>query len=121
MVVVELLNQVHTALSNYFKALSQFGYKKDSDVEKLLVFIGIEELVTGDMRQFITEEDYRAIEKALYCLYGTSCLLPYPTFSSLDSMWGTGDTRSISRFTEDNNVRVSEADVIRHRASNSYN
>jgi hypothetical protein len=73
------------------------------------------------MKRFITEEDYRAIEKAVYCLLGSTCLMPYPSFVGSDNIWGTGDTRSITRFTEDNNVRVSELSVIRAKASNSYN
>ena len=118
---MELLNLLNAALDNYFKALEQFGYKKESDVDKLLALTCIEELTSGEMKIFITEEDYRAIERAVYCLLGSTCLMPYPSFVGDDNIWGTGDTKSIIRFTEDNNVRVSELGVIRAKASNSYN
>lgn len=122
MVAVELLNILDTSFNNYFKSLEQFGYKKDSDVNKLLVVSYIEELLSGEMRVFVTEDDYRAIERAIYCLLGTSCLLPYPSFRGIDNtLFGITNTRSMPRFTEDTNIRVTELDNLRYTVSNSYN
>ena len=55
---MDILNQVADSMSYYFNALKQFGYKKQEDVNKLLAFIYIEEMLTGDMRNFIKEDDY---------------------------------------------------------------
>ena len=85
---MEILNDVFKSVSIYFNTLTQLGYKKQTDVEKLLVYNFIEEMLTGEMRYFITEEDYRKIEQALSCLYGSSCLLPYPQYANDDYLFG---------------------------------
>lgn len=73
-----VLNDISKSLSTYFKLLTQLGYVKQSDVYKLLVYNFIGELLTEDTKVYISEEDYKSIEQALYCLYGSSCLIPYP-------------------------------------------
>lgn len=107
-----VINQVSNSLKSYFNALTQFGYKKQADVDKLLAYIFIEELLTGEMRFFITEDDYRLIEKALNCLYGSSCLIPYPKYINEDSLFG--HTLILNpRSTEDNNLRYTEYSALR--------
>lgn len=119
---VEITNQVNSSLNSYFTALSQFGYKKQSDVNKLLIYIFIEELLTGDMRFFVTEEDYKLIEQALSCLYGSSCLMPYPQYSNDANLFGNMPDYSNTgvRITEEKDIRITENDVIRVNASD-YN
>lgn len=78
--VVDIINNLFSAISSYFTSLSHFGYKKKSDVNNLLIYSFIEEMLTGRMREFITEDDYRYIEKALHCLYGSTCFIPYPEY-----------------------------------------
>lgn len=51
-----------------------------SNVRKLLVFIIIQEIVDEDCFGILNEEDYAAINKALYCLYGSTCLIKYPDY-----------------------------------------
>ena len=118
---MEILNQTFDSLLSYFDTLRKFGYMNNKEVEKLLIFIYIEELVTGELREFITEADYRDIENALYCLYGSSCLIPYPELSNSDSIWHRTDSSILlPRITEDNIVRFSEDDRVRFKATN-YN
>jgi hypothetical protein len=121
-VVVELLNQVANSVGVYFNALTQFGYKKQDDVNRLLVYSFIEEFLTGEMRYYITEEDYKLIERALSCLYGSSCLIPYPQYINNDYLFGRWNNTNLisARFTEDSNIRVTENDLVRFKASN-YN
>ena len=69
---------VYNALDNYFHALELKGYQKWEDVEKLLILLFYKDFVYNDYRGLISKEDYQVIEKALDCLYGTSCLIPYP-------------------------------------------
>lgn len=116
-----MLKEVDAALDRYFKALEQFGYKKDTDVYKLLVLVFIEEMLSGELRHFITEEDYRVIDKALTCLYGTSCLIPWPVYSSGGGgIAGAIDKTTMLRYTEDTLTRVTENGVLRYKASDNY-
>ncbi len=109
-------------MSVYFNALTKFGYKKQSDVNKLLVYNFIGEILTGEMRYFITEKDYGAIEQALSCLYGSSCLIPYPQYINDDYLFGHLESGRLitPRITEDNNIRFTEDVRVRFKASN-YN
>nr|DAQ75197.1 MAG TPA: hypothetical protein [Crassvirales sp.] len=73
-------NFVFNTLGKYFTNLANTGYRKDSDVLRVLLLSHINKLLNNDFRGFITEEDYKKIERALYCLYGSSCLIPYPDY-----------------------------------------
>lgn len=72
--------EVYNSLTSYFTSLKNIGYRKQSDVNKLLVFITIQEVLDNDFRGLVSEEDYDIINKALYCLYGSTCLIPYPDY-----------------------------------------
>lgn len=72
--------RVYNSLTSYFTSLKNIGYRKQSDVNRLLVFIAIQELLDNDFRGLVSEEDYDIINKALYCLYGSTCLIPYPDY-----------------------------------------
>jgi len=117
---VEIINDVFNSIGTYFNALTQFGYKKQGDVDKLLVYSFIEEMLTGEMRFFVTEADYRLIEQALSCLYGSSCLIPYPQYANNDYLFGNIESGGLisPRITEDSNIRFTEDDRVRFKASN---
>lgn len=117
---VEIINDVFNSIGTYFNALTQFGYKKQEDVNKLLVYNFIEEMLTGEMRFFVTEADYRLIEQALSCLYGSSCLIPYPQYANDDYLFGHIERGGLisPRITEDSNIRFTEDDRVRFKASN---
>lgn len=68
------------SLSNYFSTLTRVGYVSNIDTERLMIFDFIYELLDGECKGFITEKDYLEIHKALYCLYGSTCLIPYPEY-----------------------------------------
>lgn len=72
-----LHNKTYDALNNYFSLLSHTGYKSYNEVYKLLVLSFIEEMISGNMKEYITEEDYKYISSTMECLYG-SCMIPYP-------------------------------------------
>lgn len=117
---MEVLNNVFKSVNTYFNTLAQLGYKKQSDVDKLLIYNFIEEMLTGEMRYFITEGDYRLIEQALSCLYGSSCLIPYPQYSNDDTLFGHWESGGLisPRITEDSNLRFTEDDRVRFKAAN---
>lgn len=71
---------IYKSLTKYFNQLSNTGYVKQREVRKLFVFTAIQELLDTDFRGLLTEKDYAIINQALYCLYGSSCLIPYPNY-----------------------------------------
>lgn len=77
---------IYNALSQYFAVLKKTGYYKYADVMKLLVLIFYNEFVYGDFRGKLSKTDYQLIERALNCLYGTSCLIPYPDYLKMGKL-----------------------------------
>jgi hypothetical protein len=94
------------ACDRYFNSLAAVGYVKDSEVNKLLVVSIIEELLTGELSYFITEEDYRSLTNVLYCILGDSCLLSLPNYDTWDDIMRTISTKSSYRISEDSIIRV---------------
>ena len=76
------------AFERYFNTLSKLGYKSYSDVDKLLVLSIIEDILSGELSFFVTEEDYRSITNALYCMIGNNCLIDLPSYDTWDSTDG---------------------------------
>ena len=77
---------LNESLTRYFKVLSKLGYMSYSEVDKLLVLIFIYDLLESDCKSFITEGEYRIIDNALYCLYGSTCLIPYPEYLTMNNL-----------------------------------
>ena len=71
---------VYDAIERYFNAVSKLGYLPDRDTFKLLVLLFYRDIICEDYIGHITEKDYHLIEKALDCIYGTTCLIPYPEY-----------------------------------------
>ena len=71
---------IYNAITQYYTALTKLGYYKYGDVFKLLVLCSLRDFVYQDFRGTLTKEDYGIIEKALDCLYGSNCLIPYPDY-----------------------------------------
>ena len=74
------------ALKSYYHALGVTGYMPHSQAEKLLVLIFIRDLVFGDYRGLLSKQDYFIIERTLKCLYGSSCLIPYPDYLKMGKL-----------------------------------
>ena len=71
-----LIKFTQQSIIRYFTALAQLGYKSYYDTNKLLALIFIQECLK-EHQSFITEQDYTDISKAMECLYGSNCLIPY--------------------------------------------
>lgn len=82
LIVVAMVNYLYESLCRYFNRLCHVGYMKESEVEKLVVLTSIQRMVDCDFRGYLNEEDYNTINDALYNLYGTTCLVPYPDYYS---------------------------------------
>lgn len=75
-----MVNKVNESIDKYFTHLSNTGYRKQRDVNKLLLYNYIQELLDNDFRGLVSIDDYKHINNALYCLYGTTCLIPFPDY-----------------------------------------
>ena len=109
---MEVTNDALNAVNKYFQTISKLGYKKDSEVNSLIVFLFLEEFLCNYMVPFITEEDYNTINKALYCIYGTSCMVPYPDYKKtyIDVIKSVPNEYRIS---EDEVLRMTELGSVR--------
>lgn len=83
-------NLVYESLNRYFTHLGNVGYTKQAEIYKLLFLITLQELLDGDFKELISEKDYEEINKALYCVYGSTCLAPYPDYYSKGTKVKTG-------------------------------
>lgn len=77
---------VYAALAGYYTTLSKLGYYKYEEVFKLLVLSFYNDAIYNDYRGILSKSDYREIEKALNCLYGTNCLIPYPDYLKMGKL-----------------------------------
>lgn len=78
---------VYNALNSYFHALEVKGYMSFPNMEKLLILIFFKDFVYHDYHGLINLDDYRKIERALDCLYGTTCLIPYPDYMKMGRLY----------------------------------
>lgn len=106
-------NLAYISITNYFNALAKSGYKSYKEVYNLLVLLFINELLQSSLSLYINEDDYRTIDNILNCLYGNSCIIPYPQFianTSLVQALNTDTTRitenDVIRFTEDEQFKL---------------
>ena len=111
---MELSDYTFEVFNNYFNVLKNIGYKKNSDSNKLLILGFIEDLLTGPYRIYITDEDYKYIEAALNCLFGSSRLISFPRYPNDDTLYHESNRLIIPKDTEDSNIRiVADEDNIR--------
>ena len=78
---------LYNALTKYYHALELKGYMANSHAVKLLILIFFRDFIFHDYRGLITKEDYRLIEKALDCIYGSTCLIPYPDYLKMGKLY----------------------------------
>ena len=77
---------IYNALTGYYNALEKLGYMSDSQAQKLLLLCFYRDFVYNDYRGILSLEDYKYIEKALDCLYGSTCLIPYPDYLKMGKL-----------------------------------
>lgn len=101
------------SINKYFHTLSVLGYKNYDSVYKLLALLFIEELLTSELSTFVNDEDYRTITNFLYCLYGSNCMIEFPSYNNMDSLIHPNRTSLIPRMSETQIIRISENDLVR--------
>ena len=77
---------LYEALIKYYHALEVKGYMSRTHSEKLLVMAFYGDFMFNDYRALLSKRDYCLIERALDCLYGTSCLIPYPDYLKMGKL-----------------------------------
>lgn len=87
---------LYNSCLRYFTSLGNYGYQSEADVKKLLFYVYIQELV-NTTSIVISEEDYKTIENALYNMYGTTCLMPYPDYCERPMYAHLGDIAELSK------------------------
>lgn len=116
---------IYNALMAYYNALEKLGHVSDGEVAKLLVLTFYNELIFRDFRNFLSREDYHIVEQALDCLYGSTCLIPYPEYLNMGNLH-IGDISELAnrvQALEDTNVlkvihegdydpRVTDSDIV---------
>ena len=79
-------NIIYNALSSYYHALEWMGYMSNAQAKKLLLLIFYRDFVYHDYRGLLSREDYLLIERALDCLWGSTCLIPYPDYLKMGKL-----------------------------------
>ncbi len=104
---------VYSSLGSYFHALEKTGYLPWGNVQKLLLLIFYKDFVYQDYRGLLSIEDYHYIEKALDCLYGSTCLIPYPDYLKMSKLYLGNMTEMAQRIKtlEDTDVLKSIDDL----------
>ena len=114
-------NIIFNAITQYYAALCKLGYYSYNEVFKLLVLCFYRDYVFNDYRGVLSRKDYHVIERALNCLFGSTCLIPYPDYLKMGKLH-LGEITEINnrlKAVEDVNVLkafdaegTSESDII---------
>lgn len=113
----ELTNISSIAIDKYFNTLSKLGYRNYDSVSKLLILLFIEEILDSPEYSFyITEDDYKVITNALYCLYGNDCMIDIPKNYVQDSIIHPTKTHRIFRISEEDILRLNMGNKIKVEA-----
>lgn len=100
---------LYNSLSSYFHALEYKGYMPYLQMQKLLVLIFYRDFVYNDYRGLISKDDYLMIERALDCLYGSTCLIPYPDYLKMGKLHIGEMTEMANRVKNLENTEVLKA------------
>lgn len=77
---------IYNALGSYYNALEKKGYMSYTNMQKLLLLIFYRDFVFHDYRGLLSRADYLLIERALDCLWGSTCLIPYPDYLKMGKL-----------------------------------
>ena len=100
---------LYDSLYRYFTTLAKIGTVSYNSVNKLLVLIFYKHFIYEDYRGNLSKEDYNTIEKALDCLFGSTCLIPYPNYLEMGKLH-LGDMTEMAHRIIDNESYTQEVD-----------
>lgn len=91
------------SLCRYFATLARVGNVSYNSVAKLLVLMFYKHFIYEDYRGNLSKKDYSTIEKALDCLFGSTCLIPYPNYLRMGKLRLGDMTEMVHRITANEN------------------
>ena len=77
---------IYNAFGSYYNVLEKLGYISYPQSQKLLLLCFYRDFVFHDYRGLLNKEDYYLIEGALDCLWGSTCLIPYPDYLKMGKL-----------------------------------
>lgn len=77
---------VYNALCNYFHALGLKGYMSYANGVKALVLSFYWSYIYKHPGHILKRDEYMLVERALDCLYGSTCLIPYPDYLKMGKL-----------------------------------
>ena len=77
---------LYSTITDYYKILQRRGFFNYGETMKILILCFFRDFVFHDYRGILSKEDYHDIEKALNCLFGSSCLIPYPDYLKMSKL-----------------------------------
>lgn len=97
---------IYNGVGSYYNALEKTGYMSYANMQKLLLLIFYRDFVFHDYRGLLSKEDYRLIERALDCLWGSTCLIPYPDYLKMGKLHLGEMTEMAQRIKTAENTKV---------------
>lgn len=70
----QLKNNTYDSTIQYLNTLRYLGYVPENEVKKLILLTAIEEIYNGTMKEYMEEEDIKACNKVVNCIYNSSCI-----------------------------------------------
>jgi hypothetical protein len=102
-------NIIFNTITDYYKVLQRRGYHSYKDVKRILVLSFYRNFVMNDYRGLISREDYSYIERALNCMFGSTCLIPYPDYLKMGKLHIGEMTEMANRVKNLENTEVLKA------------
>lgn len=70
---------LYKALTDYFTALKNYGYKNLKATKTLAFILLFQQFLETDFKYYRDSKKDSLWDKFLLCVYGTDCMFPYPT------------------------------------------
>ena len=107
----EFNNITYRAIAYYYKQLENLGYMPTEDLDKIRALTAINDII-NIFPQYITEDDYLSIMKALACLNKSTCFIDFPHFLTQESIFKESNKikQQQYRLSEDSLFRLTEDD-----------
>lgn len=97
---------LYNIICNYYLALKKLGSYNYDTVLSILLLCFYRDFVFEDYDALLSRKDYHTIEKALNCLFGKDCLIPYPDYLKMGKLHLGSMTEMAQRLRDIENEAV---------------
>lgn len=115
--MIEYLNKT---LDKYFALVASVGYLNYSTVYDILFLIAVVEFAYSDVESLLTDKDYKSIQNAIYKVFGTHCILPFPKHCCCMDSLHLSDVSHLSqdvKYLKDRMEQVENTKVVKTKAN----